>query len=644
MGMKHSASQVHDARPAHEYRVRVVDLIRLGVVVAAMVPVWLRLGEPWPGLSGIGLAVVLVCGWPIFKTALANLFSRRMTMELSMTIALAAALAVRQFITALVVLFFVLGAQIIEGVTVRRGRRAIAELMQLLPRQAEMAGPEGPRFIRPEELRPGDVVLVRPGGRIPVDGLVVDGVSAVDQAAITGESMPVDKTAGAAVFAGTVNQSGVLKIRVTGVGGDTTFGKIVRAVEHAEKARAKVQKTADRLAGYLVYFALLSAALTLGFTHNVIATISVVIVAGACGVAAGTPLAILGAIGQAARYGAVVKGGIYLETLWKVDTVVLDKTGTLTLGQPRVTSVHPLPGRGIQEVLAAAAIAESQSEHPLAGAILSQARALGIVPATPQEFQYTPGMGITCRHQGRRIAVGSILLMRQEGVRPEAVFPGAALGDTCAYVACDHQPLGTLVLADLPRPEAVAALEALHRQRVRTVLLTGDSAPVAERIGRELGIAQIYADLLPEQKVQHIQRLRRQGRCVAMIGDGINDAPALIAADVGVAMGSGTDVARESADVVLLGNDLVKFTHTLQLARQCRRVIRFNFFGTLAVDSVGVVLAAMGFLNPLFAAFVHVGSETAFIFNSARLLPGRREKNKSCRHRLKAIDDGVPGK
>ncbi len=605
----------------HELHLEPLELARIALVAAAIVLVWLRVWEPLEKISLIGLAAALIGGWPIFKEALSNLLARRMTMQLSMTIALAAALAIGQLLTALVILFFVLAAEMIEGLTVGRGRQAIGRLMELLPRRAEVRRQDAGREVAVDEIQIGDVVLVRPGGRIPIDGVVVAGGSAVDQSAITGESMPVEKVVGAAVYAGTVNQSGVLEVRVTGIVPDTAFGKIVHAVEEAEKYRAKIQKTADRLAGYLVYFAIGCALLTLLVTHNIVSTISVVIVAGACGVAAGTPLAILGAIGRAARQGAIIKGGIYLETLWRVNTVVLDKTGTLTLGQTRVMAVETVRGVSEQQLLEAAAIAEARSEHPLARAILEKARESGTPIRVPEQFHYTPGRGITCVHQSQSITVGNAQLMSEQGLDVSSLERDENTG-TLTYVSQNGKLLGALLIEDVSRPEAAAAVAALHRQHIQTVLLTGDTQAVGRRIGRELGISSVYAQLLPDQKVQHVRRLRGMGSCVAMVGDGINDAPALMEADVGVAMGSGTDVARESADVVLLGNDLVKFTQTMRLARQCRRIIMFNFIGTLTVDSIGVALAAMGFLNPLLAALIHVGSETAFIFNSARLLPG----------------------
>jgi Cd2+/Zn2+-exporting ATPase/Cu+-exporting ATPase len=435
--------------------------------------------------------------------------------------------------------------------------------------------------------------------------------------------MPVEKMAGSAVFAGTINQAGALEIRAERLGRDTSFGKIIEAVEHAESTRAPIQKTADRLAGYLVYFALACAALTFVITRDVRSTISVVIVAGACGIAAGTPLAVLGAIGRAARQGAIVKGGLYLESLATVDTVVLDKTGTLTFGRPEVTEIVPVNGVTTTSLLEAAGIAERRSEHPLGRAVLDRAASMALQASEPDEFEYTPGKGVVARLRGELILAGNRSLLVERGVTVAGKLDGDSRAASEVLVARGGRFLGSIRIADAIRPEAAEAIAQLEAMGIRTVLLTGDASRVAEAVGRELGIEHVEAGLLPRDKAARVRALVADGRRVAMVGDGINDAPALIEAHVGIAMGSGTDVARESAQVVLLGNDLIKFVATVRLARRMRRIILQNFAGTLAVDGAGVGLAAFGFLNPLLAAFIHVASELAFILNSTRLLPPR---------------------
>ena len=618
----HEHDDEHGHDHDHEHELDWMEAARIAVAALAAAAVWFRLWEPLQSLSVIGVAGLAVGGWPIFKEAFENLIARRMTMELSMSIAIVAAAAISQFFTALVITLFVLVAEVLEGMTVSRGRRAIRDLLDFLPRAVAVRRAGGVSEVDAAALARGDAVLVNPGGRIPVDGTVVAGHSFVDQSRITGESLPVEKTPGSSVFAGSINQSGALEVRVERIGRDTSYGKIIEAVEQAERSRAPVQRLADRLAGYLVYFALGAALLTYLLTRDIRSTISVIIVAGACGIAAGTPLAILGAIGRAARSGAIVKGGLYLEQLGRVDTVVLDKTGTLTFGQPEIRTLRPLAGVEAMELLDAAASAELRSEHPLGKTIVEHARALGRSIAEPGRFGYKPGRGIDAMVSGQRVIVGNIALLREHGIEVPEALAAVHRGSSEIYVARGGALLGAIEIADRIRPEAKRAIEAIREMGLRTVLLTGDARLVAEAVAAQLGVAELAADLLPQDKRQYVGRLVAERRVVAMVGDGINDAPALIEAQVGVAMGSGTDVARESADVVLLGNDLLKFAETLAIARRTRGIIWANFAGTIGVDAIGIALAAVGLLNPLLAAFIHVASELTFILNSARLLPG----------------------
>jgi heavy metal translocating P-type ATPase len=613
----------HDQESEHAGTVEWAELARIAFVAAAATAVWFRIWEPFARVSVLGLAGTLGGGWPIFHEAWENVRQRRMTMELSMTIALVAALVIGEFFTALVITAFVLAAEVLEGLTVGRGRRAIRDLLDFLPATATVRRTAGSIRIPLSQVRIGDVVLVAPGESIAVDGSVRNGHSYVDQATITGESTPSEKGPGASVYAGTINQSGTLEIVADRLGRDTSFGKIVEAVEHAERSRAPVQKTADRYAGYLVYFALACAALTFALTRDARSTISVIIVAGACGIAAGTPLAVLGAIGRAARTGAIIKGGRYLEALWQVDTVAFDKTGTVTIGTPEILEIRPASGVTERAVLEAAAIAERRSEHPLAAAIVRAADAGRLPTVEPETFEYTPGRGIVAQRSGEQILVGNRAFVESHGISA-----GPLTGNEVAqavsevFVARGDVLLGAILIADRIRAEAPDAIRALRRLNIRTVLLTGDTLAVATAVGNTLQVDAVEAELLPDEKVAAVRRLAAGRHTVAMVGDGVNDAPALMHAAVGVAMGSGTDVARESANVVLLGNDLSKFVETVRIARRAQSIIRFNFVGTLAVDAVGVGLAALGLLNPLLAAFIHVASELTFILNSARLLPG----------------------
>lgn len=609
----------HDAH-GHDHPVETLELVRIGFVGLAVLASWLQLWKGFAGFDVIALAATLIGGYPIFKEAFENILERRMTMELSMTIALGSAMAIGEYFTALVIVLFVLIAEVLEGLTVGRGRKAIKDLLDFLPRSADVRAADGVREVGAHEIQIGDVVIIKPGGRIAVDGVVVKGHSAVDQATVTGESMPVEKGVGASVYAGTINQSGALEIRTTSIGRDTAFGKIIEAVERAEKSRAPIQKTADRLAGYLVYFAIACAALTFLITRDARSTISVIIVAGACGIAAGTPLAILGGIGRAAREGAIIKGGLYLEILGRVDTIVLDKTGTLTLGNPVVSAVHPSPGVDERSVVEAAAIVERPSEHPLAKAVLQKAAELSLPIVEPERFDSTPGKGVTGLAGGEEIIVGNREFLEGRGFHLNGLAANAGASSQ-VIVARGGQLLGALQIQDVLRPESVAAVAELRKMGLRTILLTGDAEAIAREVGEQLGMDEVEAGLLPDEKLARINALLKQGKTVAMVGDGVNDAPALMQANVGIAMGSGTDVARESANVVLLGNDLLKLVETLKIARRCKHIIMQNFAGTLIVDGVGVGLAAFGFLNPLIAVLIHVVSELVFILNSARLLP-----------------------
>ncbi len=606
-------------RQGHQHgHVELSDLIRISVTAVVAVLVWFRVWEPFPHLSLLGIGGVLFGGYPIFREAFENIRERRMTMELSMTVALVAALCIGEFFTALIIAVFVLVAEVLEGLTVGRGRRAIGDLLDLLPHSAWIVRDGTTVEVPTAELRAGDRVLIRPGTRIPVDGQVIAGNSSVEEAAITGESLPQDKAPGSRVFAGTLNQAGAIEVAVENLGRDSTFGKIVEAVEKAEQTRAPIQRLADRLAGYLVYFALGSALCTLLLTHNVRSTISVIIVAGACGIAAGTPLAILGAIGRAARQGAIVKGGVYLEQLAKVNTVLLDKTGTLTYGKPKVIAVEPLPGFTARQVLEAAAIAERNSEHPLAKAVVAAAQEKSVALPEPSYFEYVPGKGVRAGLQGHAILAGNAVWIKEAGL--EIPLLNEAEG-TQILIARDFQVIGAIHVADQVRGEAADAIRDLQALGMRIELLTGDSARSAKAVAESIGVKNVSSELLPDQKSARVQELIQSGRTVAMIGDGINDAPALSHAHVGVAMGSGTEVAHASANVLLIGNDLRKFVDTVKTARWCRSVIFQNFYGTLIVDGLGIMLAAAGFISPLWAAFIHVSSELTFILNSTRLLP-----------------------
>jgi heavy metal translocating P-type ATPase len=614
--------QTHDSHLAHHW----LDYLRILIVAIGIAASRVFRVPTIGGFDPIGLAAALIGGYPIFREAIRDLLTRRMTMELSMSIALVAALSIREVFTASVIIIFVLAAEIVEEMTMDRGHRAVEDLIGGLPDTVELfpensTNPGDVTVVNTANLQIGDVVLVRPGRRVPVDGEVVYGSGFIDQSAITGELNPVEVTRGSLVYAGSVSRSGALHVLTDSLGTQTVFGRMIEALRRAEESQAPVQKLADRLAGYLVYFALACAAITLAITHDGRSTIAVIIVAGACGIAAGTPLAILGALGRSARIGAIVKGGSWIEKLATVDTVVFDKTGTLTFGKPEVVDLEAAPGVSPTELLRVGASAETYSEHPLARAVVRKAAGLDL--SQPREFAYHSGRGVTCLVDGKFTIAGSRAFLRDMGVPHTRPTPSAPDLSEVA-VAQAGRLLGYIFVADLVRGDAKKAVSRLHSLGLHLVLMTGDNAAIAEPIGRNFGFDQIHADLLPDGKLEKLDKLIAEGRNVAMVGDGVNDAPALAGANVPIAMGSGTDIAQQFSGIVLIGDDLGKVADLVALARRCRGVILFNFTGTLLVDLAGMALAAFGLLSPILAAVVHVSSELMFILNSARLLPLRR--------------------
>ena len=623
-------------------RIERADIMRIAVVGLATLGTWAAgaAGTPSWVVGAVGVPALVVGCWPLVVEAAGDLRERRMSMELSMLLAIVAAAVIGEWVTALAVTVFALCAEVLEDLSMDRGRDALTNLMSFLPQTAqvvsgvETAAPAETTEVPLDEVRPGQVIALSPGGRVPVDGIVRTGRADVDQSRITGEALPVQVGPGDRVPAGSITR-GALELEVERVGEDSSYGRIVAAVRHAQSSRAPVQRLADRLAARIVYLALAAALVTFLTTRDARATISVIIVAGACGVAAGTPLAVLAAIARAAHCGAFVKDGTHLEQLSAVDTVVLDKTGTLTVGVPRVVAVGPTEAAaGEDEVLALAAAAEWNSEHPIGRAIYSEAAVRDLTVPMPQDVVYSPGAGVSARVDGRRVTVGR--RKRQEHQPGQdtsgsddaiassiASDPEAPSATSVVEVRADGQLLGTIALADRLRQGAATAVRDLSEMGLGVLMLTGDSAASASHVAGLLGLTedQVRNDLLPTDKEEVVRSLRQAGKCVAMVGDGVNDAPALSAADVGIAMGTGTDVAREAGDVVLVGSAPADLVETVRVARRARGIIMVNFVGTVVVDAAGMIAAGLGLLGPVAAALVHVVSESAFILNSARLVP-----------------------
>ncbi|PLW00851.1 cadmium-translocating P-type ATPase [Corynebacterium ulcerans] len=595
------------------------DLARTLFVALCAVALALGLTWPWPTMPAIAVLGLVVGCWPIALEAFEDLRHRKMSMELSMFIAIVASAAIGEWITSLVITAFALAAEILEDLSLDRGREALTDLMTFLPETVQVRRDHETTLVPLHEVVTGDTVIVSPGGRIPVDGIVISGESSADQSRITGEPLPVDITVGDNVFAGSINQVGVVEIRAQRVGTESSYGRIIAAVEQAQSTEPPAQRLADKLAAWLVYLALSSAVITYLITHDLKATIAVVVVAGACGIAAGTPLAVLAAIARIARNGAFIKDGAHLEALSSVDTIVFDKTGTLTTGVPTVVKVVPSTSIDCEELLTLAGTAEAYSEHPLGQAVVAYVRAQGLPIGQAEDFVYQPGQGVTVTIAGKTVRAGNRSLV--SGAPDTVDAHGTA---TAVHISIDGHYAGTILLADAIRDSAQSAIAGLKKLGLRTMMLTGDQETAARAVAAELGIDEVHAGLLPDDKLAIIDAQRTAGRTIAMIGDGVNDAPALAHATVGIAMGSGADIAQESSDVVLISSDLNDLAHTVHVAKRARKIIMFNFIGTVAIDVLGMILAAYGLLSPVFAAFIHVGSETAFILNSARLIPRRR--------------------
>jgi Cd2+/Zn2+-exporting ATPase/Cu+-exporting ATPase len=592
---------------------------RLGLLeaVTGRLPAW------------VTLAAVLAGGLPIFRNVLRALRHRAVTAHALMTLGILGAVAIGQYAAAAVIVFFMRFADFLEGYTTERSRQAIRELLRLAPETARVEEDGREVTVSADAVGGGQRVLVKSGERIPVDGRVAEGRGAVNQAPITGESMPVEKHPGEHVFAATILERGFLRIETERVGAETTFGRILRLVEEAEAHKAPVQRFADRFTAYYIPVVLGAALLTYLLGQGPTAAVAVVLVACSCAIAMATPTVVLASVGGAARRGLIVKGGRWLEALAKVDTLVVDKTGTLTFGTPRVTEVRSLDGLGEAEVLARAAAAERYSEHPVASAVLAEAAARGLAVPRPEGFDVVPGEGVVARVGGREVACGSARLMARRAVTglPAAAEPAHALearGRTVVYVAEDERLLGLIAVADTLRPEVPGALGQIRALGIRRVLLlTGDNERVTSSLAADLGVEH-RADCLPEAKIEIVRRLQAEGAVVAMVGDGINDAPALAQADVGIAMGAaGTDAAIEAAHVALMRDEWSLVPEAIAIGRRAFRTIQQNLWFTAAYNVAGVLLAGLGWLPPIGAAAAQSLPDVAVMLNSSRLLRAR---------------------
>lgn len=617
-----SSATNHDAERFTRQVLTLFGIVFGVVLVVVVIGEWLGLFEaltarvPFP----VGVAIVIAFGFPVFRNVVRATLRGQVISHTLMTVGVLAALVVGQWATAAVVVFFMRVGDYAEHVTTERGRRAVKDLTDLAPQTARVERSGDEQDLPIAEVRPGDIVIVRPGETIPVDGEVVAGRATINQAAITGEPMPVEAAPGTGVFAATQATLGSLRIRTARIGAETTFGRVIRLVEEAEGNRADVQRLADRFSGYFLPVVATIAALTYLIGRDPLATAAVLVVACSCSLALATPIAMLATIGGAARNGLLIKGGKHIEALDRADVVLVDKTGTLTLGQPRITDVIPLNGVSAEEALAAAAAVERDSEHPLAAAIRRAAveRDITALPAV-DDFEAIPGGGVRARVDDQVITVGNRRLTGHQ------TFPALAgleaEGKTTILVARDDTPIALLGAADTLRPEVPGAIALLREMGIRHIeLLTGDNERTAAALAARLDI-DYRANLLPQDKIAVVKDHQALGRTVMMIGDGVNDGPALAQANIGVAMGAaGTDIAMEAAHVALMRDDWMLVPELLRTARRTMGVVRLNLGFTGVYNILGLGLAAFGFLPPMLAAAAQALPDLGILGNSTRLL------------------------
>ena len=622
------ATENEDIGGASSSRPLLVLLAVLFVIIltAVIAGEWFGLFEtlntllPW----WLGLALVVALGFPVFRNVVRAALKGQVIAHTLMTVGVIAALVVQEWMTALMVVFFMRVGDYVEHFTAERARQAVRDLAALAPQTARVEGQDGLETEIPAaQVRVGQVVVVRPGEKIPVDGEVVSGHATLDQSAITGESMPIEAGPGTQVFAATLVQLGSLRVRATQTGSDTTFSQIVRMVEDAERFKAPVERIADKFSAYYLPVVGGVAVLTYLISRDPLSTAAVLVVACSCAFALATPIAMLASIGAAARHGLMIKGGKYLEVLARADVVLIDKTGTLTLGKPEIVDCRLLnddlngdPSQTCEEsILQLAASAERYSEHPLAEAVRSAARLRGLALLEVQDFEAEPGFGVRAWVDGHVVEVGN--------GRGESTLAMSSSHDGRGemLVKLDGKPVAALAAVDTLRPETPEAIAELRALGIRQIeLLTGDNESTAAELAGKLGIPY-QARLLPQDKIEIVKTYQAEGHVVVMVGDGVNDAPALAQADVGIAMGAaGSDVAIEAAHIALMREDWRLVPEAFQIARRTMGVVKGNIAFTAVYNIVGLTLAAFGFLPPVLAAAAQSLPDLLILGNSSRLL------------------------
>ena len=577
---------------------------------------------------------IFICGIPLLYLAIWRIIYNRGVSKISsallICIAMFAALSIGELFAAGEVAFIMALGALLEDATTNRAKKGLKKLISLAPTQGRRIREGKEEMIPAEEIRKGDVLRILPGEIIPVDGKILTGETSVDQSIMTGESLPVDKTVGDGVFCGTINRFGAIDITAIQVGEDSSPKKLIRMVEDAENKQSPMQRIADRVASWLVPVALLIAILAYVFTGNIVTGVTVLVVFCPCALVLATPTAIMAAIGQATKHGVIIKSGESLEKMGKVDTIAFDKTGTLTYGRLEVSDVIPFDSSLTEkELLTVTASAEAKSEHPLGKAIVARAKDQNLPLTESEDFKMAAGKGISAKISGRSLFCGNEKYLMEQGVSiGEQVHSTLEKlrteGKASILVAEKDTCLGVIALSDVLRPEAKDMVSRLTAMRTSTVLLTGDNRKTADYFVKQIGISEVRAELLPEEKVQNVEALREAGRKVCMIGDGVNDAPALKTADVGVAMGSmGSDIAVEAADIALMSDDISKIPYLKRLSNATVKTIKFSITLSMCINFVAIVLSLLELLTPVTGALVH-NAGSCFVVLIAALLYDRK--------------------
>lgn len=589
-----------------------------GIILLVVAGEWLGLLDgltqliPFP----IGVILVLLGGAPIFLNVIRATLKRQVISHTLMSIGALAAILVGEWTTAMVVVFFMHIGNYTEKLTTEGARRAVKDLTAMAPQTARVERDNEEKEIPITDVQINDIVIIRPGEKIPVDGEVIFGQGAIDQASVTGESMPVETNTGSHVFAATLLKQGSLKVRAQAIGAQSAFGRVIKMVEEAEMHRADVQQFADKFSTYYLPVVLGIAALTFLLGRNLLATAAVLLVACSCTIALATPIAMLASVGASAKKGILIKGGKYLETLARADVLLIDKTGTLTLGKPIVTDVIPLNGMNKYALLSTAASADRYSEHPLADALRRSAHERGLQLQEATDFESIAGIGVRANVNGYKVSVGRYSLEKDEQVKILE-----SQGKTVLSVMINDQLAGLIAASDILRSEVPDSLGEVKKLGIQKIeLLTGDNESVASSLANSLGISY-RAGLMPEDKIRIVKEYQAQGKIVVMVGDGINDAPALAQANVGIAMGkAGADIAIEAAHITLMREDWTLIPQLIQTAKRTMRVVKGNLGFTAAYNIIGLILAAFGFLPPMLAAALQSIPDLGILGNSARLI------------------------